>query len=624
VNPLTAKLVALIAMEPGSSTEFFSNAFRRRRACSVQLGILLFFGAGLVQPISAQVTQSGADVIPRFESIAPKAPEPEQRPVELPEKPKEAPGDDDVLIESVDGFYFTSKKDKIEVKGRKDIKGIRVEDIEILKDPGFESMMAKHLDKPVSIKVLKDVVRELVEFYRQRDQPVVDVIIPEQEITSGVVQILVVEGRVGEVKVEGNRWFDSRILVSKVRLEHGDPIRATRLIQDIELLNMNSFREVDVAFTPGKNEGDTDVLLKTKDRFPVRFYTGYDDTGNDITGEERLSAGFNWGNALFVDHLLSYQFTTSPDFHTLTAHSVTYSLPFFRKDQMTFYFALSEVSNVEVPLVRPRNYQEAENWLTGYSYRMPLPGITKYFNHGLSTRFDYRRSSSDVLTGNSLTRTELTETFQWAFGYDFSVEDPWGIAQFKLEMVGSPGGLSKLNSDETYETSRTFSHAQYSFYKLEARRETKLPWDFSLITAFTGQLADENLLSNEQMNIGGFSTVRGYAENQIRGDEGYFTNIELRTPSISLGELFGYASFKDGLQFLGFWDYGQVANRTLIANENPNAEVSSAGFGLRYYIDRYFTLRADYGFQLLDSEFASNGLDTRFNSRLHLGIVVSY
>src|SRR5690606_17965581 len=128
---------------------------------------------------------------------------------------------------------------------------------------------------------------------------------------------------------------------------------------------------------------------------------GYDDTGNDITGEERLLTGFNWGNAFFADHLLSYQFTTSPDFHTLTAHSFTYSLPFFREDQMTFYAAMSEVSNVDVPL-QPGVFQEAENWLAGYVYRLPLPGIEKIFTHNAITRFDFRRSSSDLLNGNLL------------------------------------------------------------------------------------------------------------------------------------------------------------------------------------------------------------------------------
>jgi len=619
VTLLTAKLVALTAMEEGVTTEpFIVGICNRMLTRSVQSIVFVLLAFALLPSLPGQATQSGADVIPRFESIAPKTPEPEEKPVQLPEKPKEAPGEDEVLIESVDGFYFTSSKEKIEVKGRKDVKGIRVEDVEALKNPEFQALMAKYLNKSVSIKTLKEMVRELVEFYRGKDQPVVDVIIPEQEITSGVVQILVVEGKVGLVKAEGSQWFDSKILTSKIRLQHGDRIRASRLIKDIELLNTNTFREVDVAFTPGAMEGETDVILKTKDRFPVRFYTGYDDTGNDITGEERLLAGFNWGNAFFADHLLSYQFTSSPDFHTLTAHSLTYSLPFFRDDQMTFYAAMSELSTVTVPLVN-NTFQEAENYLAGYSYRMPLPGIDKVFSNNITTRFDARRSASDLLLGNIPVTQELTDTFQWAVAYDLAINDAWGVTQLKLEMVGSPGGITGRNDDAAYENSRRFADARYTIYKLEARRQTRLPFDFSLVTAFTGQRSDSNLLSNEQMNLGGYNTVRGYTENEVRGDEGYFTNIELRTPSVSLGELFGHPSFKDGLQFLGFWDYGQVGNRVLLPAENPNAELSSAGFGLRYYVDRYFTLRADYGFQLLDSTF-----NNRFNSRLHLGIVVSY
>ncbi|NJK92558.1 MAG: ShlB/FhaC/HecB family hemolysin secretion/activation protein [Blastochloris sp.] len=325
-------------MKTGGESWWLTGLKRRMRR-GMTKGLLLILLATSSVKLKGQATQSGADVIQRFESIAPKAPAPEQKPVELPPKPKEAPGEEDVLIESLDGFFFSSDKEKIRVEGRKDIKGVRVEDVETLQDPAFEALVGAYVNKPVSIKVLKELVTQVVEFYRTKDQPVVDVIIPEQEITSGVVQILILEGKVGQVVAESNRWFSSRVLVSKVRLEKGDRIRASRLIQDLELLNTNSFREVDVAFTPGATEGETDVLLKTKDRFPVRFYAGYDDTGNDVTGEERWLTGFNWGNAFHVDHLLSYQFTSSTDFHTLTAHSLTYTMPFFRTDQMTWYAA---------------------------------------------------------------------------------------------------------------------------------------------------------------------------------------------------------------------------------------------------------------------------------------------
>jgi hemolysin activation/secretion protein len=86
-----------------------------------------------------------------------------------------------------------------------------------------------------------------------------------------------------------------------------------------------------------------------------------------------------------------------------------------------------------------------------------------------------------------------------------------------------------------------------------------------------------------------------------------------------LGELFGSQVVKDQLQFLGFWDYGAAHDHALLAGEPSEIPLSSLGFGVRYSINTYLSLRYDYGFQLL-----STGFDNDHGSRSDLGIVVSY
>ena len=54
--------------------------------------------------------------------------------------------------------------------------------------------------------------------------------------------------------------------------------------------------------------------LETRDRFPLRLYAGYDNSGNVATGRDRWNLGFNSGNALWLDGVLSYRFTSSDDF----------------------------------------------------------------------------------------------------------------------------------------------------------------------------------------------------------------------------------------------------------------------------------------------------------------------
>ena len=41
----------------------------------------------------------------------------------------------------------------------------------------------------------EEMVRQIVIYYRENERPVVDVVVPEQDITSGVIQIVVIEAR---------------------------------------------------------------------------------------------------------------------------------------------------------------------------------------------------------------------------------------------------------------------------------------------------------------------------------------------------------------------------------------------------------------------------------------------
>jgi len=131
--------------------------------------------------------------------------------------------------------------------------------------------------------------------------------------------------------------------------------------------------------------------------------------------------------------------------------------------------------------------------------------------------------------------------------------------------------------------------------------------------------AEVNLLSSETLGIGGASTVRGYDEREANGDEGWLFSQELRTPSVSPFVEMGWAKMRDSLQFLAFWDYGVEEQWKPMWGQNKDAELSSAGGGVRYGVSSYLSVKFDYGWQLIDS-----GANRRYDSRGHLGVTLSY
>jgi hemolysin activation/secretion protein len=568
-----------------------------------------------------QFNSPQADNIPRFESIAPQPLPEDTRDVDRIKPREEAEVTDDTeLVKELKGLWLTSRQDEIVVEGRKEPAGVTVSGLPLLDTPEVKKLFASRLGAPVSLKRLNEIVKEIVTIYRENDLPVVDVIVPEQDVTTGYVQILVLEGRVEDIRAEGNRWFSDRRILGPVRLQRGGGILSTPLVEDLRFLNRNPFREVDVYFEPGDSPGMTDVILKTKDRFPVRFYTGYEDTGNDITAEERLLAGFNWGNAFGWDHTLNYQFTTSPDFSSLRSHALSYDIPVFRDHRLSFFTSYSQAEGDITATGVPDQGTEGTSFQSGFRYRHLLPGSGQDFQHFASTGIDYRKVDNDLFTGTVNLNAELTEVFQYLFGYSAEWVDPLnGILRFDLTGYFSPGGVGSNNNDAAFQTSRPSSDDSYTYARIGFERRQPLGAGFELQGRILGQVADTNLLSTEQLGIGGYNTVRGYTENEIRGDQGWYSNLEFYTPAIPLAKLLGWTGHQAEIRFLGFWDYGVVANQILLPNENPDGELSSAGGGLRLFIDRYFSARMDYGFQLLDS-----GFNQRFDSRIHLGLMLAY
>ncbi len=552
-----------------------------------------------------------------FDKIAPKTPQKNETPTELSDAPTEVVGgDDQVLVASLKGLIFLSDPAAVQKEGVGDFQGVSIRGLHDQLSPQVEAIGNKYLGKPVTIKMLNELSREIITLYRRNDLPVVDVAAPEgQDITTGVVQLVVVEGHVGKVVAEGNQWFESRVLEDQVRASRGDRLMESTLLSDVRWLNNNPFRQVTPVLQRGEKPGETDIKLKITDRFPLRVYAGYEDTGNDLTGDERFLMGLNWVNPIFRDHLMSYQFTCDPHMNKMLAHSASYVMPLPWRHILTFFGSYAQttadVANQLIAL-------KGRSWQTSGRYNVPLPTLGK-FSHEAGFGYDFKSSNNNLEFGGANVFNTTTEVSQMVFTYNCRMVDDWGQTSFGNSWFTSMGRWTPRNHDINFAASRAFASAEYNYNRLTLERVTRLPWDFTWIAKGMYQCSDGNLLGSEQMGLGGFSTVRGYAEREVNGDGGYLINMEIRTPSISVGELFGIEKSMDRFQFLGFWDYGVAQNYHLLVNEDPNQLLSGVGPGIRYTIGPYLSVRFDYGFQLYDT-----GFNQRENSGAHIGVMVSY
>jgi hemolysin activation/secretion protein len=537
------------------------------------------------------------------------------------------------IVASLKGLVLISNIDDLRRDGISDT-GIVVRDLPMLDDPVVQNRLAAFLGKKVTQDSLREIDQIIITWYRDKQYPFVDVLAPAgQDITNGVVQVLVSETRRGKVTARGNKWFSSDFLISQVRLEPGDRINIQNLETDKNWINQNPFRLVNIVANRSDTPGETDLVVDTvEEKFPVRAYVGYSNDGQVALGHDRWSFGFTWGNALWHDDQFSYQITTSDDFWhsrekfagktdipSFTGQTFSYELALPWRDKVTFYGSYLQSS----PLLGPDIGLAGTDATAGIRYTRKLPS-TRKFDEQFQVGYEFKTSNDNLEFGGFQVSNTTSEVDQFFLEYDATLRDDYGQTDLTNSFVFSPGGLTGLNNNAVFAaqtcgnpcTNGTAPSANYFYDHVVITRITGLPKGQDLanslgwfggvtsVTKLIGQVSSGNLIPSEQLGAGGVETVRGYDERAANGSEGIVLSQEFRTPTFSLARLFAdtdtNSAWNDTTQLGIFYDYGSLSNNKTAAGSPVSTELDSWGLGFHLLSgpDQNVRIDLDYGFQL--------------------------
>jgi len=335
---------------------------------------LLFFsvlsGHGQFSPLPPEVAPKGAP------------PGPTTPVVVLSKSPRSPSGDKPINPDqpnlAIQAIAIVKTRAEIQEAGIPEAKGLMIKDIPVLDQPDFRQMVqTRFLGKIITENTIRDLQDAVILYCRAHGKLLVDVILPEQNIDNGALQMWLLEGKVGKVTVknEGHKWFQDQFIKSGVRLRPAEPLDADALNKDLDWLNTNPFRQVEINFKPGEKLELSDVELTVNDRIPFRPYVGYEDSGTQFAGPDRFVTGFNWGNALWLDHQLNYQYTTDTDFDLVKAHSMSHIVPLPWRHKLMLYGAYVDAKARFADGVTTGS---GTSWQVSGRYSVPLPDINSY------------------------------------------------------------------------------------------------------------------------------------------------------------------------------------------------------------------------------------------------------
>ncbi len=519
--------------------------------------------------------------------------------------------DDRLLIDCLQAVVVVDRADKVSLDPRiDDLHGLQynvaAEDSLVFSD-SIRNILHAHIGRPLSLRSLNQLARQISKVYRDGGQPIVDVQIPEQRISGGTLHLVIVESIIGRVLIEPgcvfscdelDRWIDCTC--------PGDRVYEDKLQSDLFWVNQNPFRRVKVDFRPGETAGTTDVIYKSHDVMPLRGYIGGDDTGVKSLNYGRLFAGVMYGNLFNRGGQLSYQYTTDQSFQHLHAHSVSYNHAVNRRYSVGAYGSHATVS----PMLSGGLSQDGESWQVGVNATRHLIREAQH-SRNLTAGIDFKSTNNNLEFAGSTVSASNADLVQLRFGIDDFVRssvDEYMLLKGEI-FAGPGGGLTGAHSTAAFQTLRPGTSTDYVYARFTGEDTSLVGRSWMLLSRLTGQVSSERLLFSETLGLGGYDTIRGFDQRAFNADSGWIANFEFGPRT----ERWGAEDDIHSRRFFVFTDLGNGYLSNARPGEDAYTFAASAGVGLRFNVSDRLSCRLDYGYGWQDIS------NSERSNRLHMG-----
>ncbi|NGX28983.1 MAG: Heme/hemopexin transporter protein HuxB [Candidatus Anoxychlamydiales bacterium] len=520
----------------------------------------------------------------------------------------------ELLADKVKALIFTNQPMLIDEECLQDYEGIELEGFRVNNFEKFQNEFAIFLNKPLTLEVLERIKDTTLTYFKKNTPYLVDIkILENQDVSTGRVQILVMFARLGEMTSSGAKYFSNSRLLKKLNVEHNECINIHRIQKYLSSFNQNPFRNTSLILEPGEEIGYTDIHLQTQDLFPVRVYGGYENTGNEIASKHRFLTGLNFGNFLYLDHQMNIEFRFAPHVSKWWGISGNYIIPTY----FNTYFKIIGSYVRTKPDTDPDYELRGKAWTALARYHVPI----YLFEDGTSELifgYDFKQTNNFLNFIATSVFNELIDISQFVFQFTGNNNDRFGLTSYLLSLYYSPGDMTDHNENKNFQAEGYAQKSKYFYATLHFDRTFRIPKEFLYVMEFFGQLSSVKLLPTEEISIGGFYTVRGYQENAVFGDDGFYFRNEIRSPNMKHAK---YKNLHDW-QFLAFVDTGYVRDLNDNVSNKNSSFLASLGPGLRYTVENYFILKLDYGVQLKKANrdfFAKS-----WHSKLHVFVSLQY
>ncbi len=466
------------------------------------------------------------------------------------------------------------------------VREIRTDASEILTDEEIEAVTREYQGAMVTLEELNEVVSRLNELYAQRGYVTAKAILAPQTIEDGVVHVTLVEGKVGEISVQGNRSTQPSYVLRAMSLRPGDLVKLERLEADIAYFNAINDVQLRAELQPGETFGATDYVLHVAEPARWQGSLSYANSGRGETGEGQRGLTlasrslFGFRDALTLS-LIRAEGTT--------AGSFSYSLPYDRwgsRIGLTYYqnqirIIAGEFESVDIS-------GESSGGSLVWSRPLAVEAGTKVL-----ASIEYHEKES----GTYFSGAKLIGGHVRAFVYGLTSQHSNDNVALTISHRVSHG-KAESGAEQT----------PFTTYNGNLSRQWMWINPYRLTYRTTVQLAATELLpASEQFQLGGVGTLRGLSAGELIGDGGYQMSLEVARP------------LANGVEAFAFVDHG--AAYPYKGNDEPYTPedyATSVGIGATVGL-KHLSGNVVYGIPLDEDDRPESGW-----GRLHFRVEVGF
>ena len=406
--------------------------------------------------------------------------------------------------------------------------------------------------------------------------------VSDVQIQGGDIYVTILEPRVGDVIIQGNRKTKTHVIRREMKIEKGDIFNVTKFRHHLgKLQGLGFFEDVNVAFdVPEDDDQTVDLILTVKEKrtASIGLNLGYGSesglSGGLTYGDTNLwgrglnfEVGFNEGKEASYWILFSNPYMDARTFGwRVGANYRTYDdRYYYNKGRKQFEFdekSLSIYAGIGKKFSNEDwswfltlrhedvTYKDVHNAIPGY-----IDDLTKWDGKNqtveLQLTWDKRDEYSPYPKG-FVWDTSLEQAVK-ALGGEYSYLKYWMQARFYAALNKAIEGV--IDTDGTWTDDNPLLFA--ARLRIGASTEDELP-------AFA------------RYSLGGMNTLRGYNSRSFEGSHMYLGNFELRVPVNST------------LTLVGFYDIGNADTKLDWSNYHDDY-----GLGVRVKTP-FGNLRLDY------------------------------